>query len=412
MPQSSLRSNPLKAGDRTICRARPGDARAAWLVNVAEERESFDGLDVLQECNDTASLLLWQGLRDVVLWGTTTPGDRSGLFGPCAYASLVGIRASAEVDSALHVPLACLCDLVASPADADPGLLEIACLAIAKWAAATRRMRTALHFAEAAALVCPRSPAAAAEAGELALRLGRHRRAQVWLRLAAGLSRRSRAWGIHGAARLNLGRLYALRGDLTASRDCLLVGLRVARRHKLDRLRGRIALELFRVCRMNADHRGAVRYSRVAQRFLHPGGAAVRELRREVAEFWIETGEPCRAVRLLQRAAVARHPVEDRIACTVLLVRAAGAAQDRAAVDTAWDTATVLIRAQGETNATARQLLALAEAAAGHIERCRVATVADQAAGEARRRGDEATVAAAEAVLRRIEDAWSGRVPA
>ncbi|MET0399690.1 MAG: hypothetical protein ABW277_23080 [Longimicrobiaceae bacterium] len=400
------------AGDRAICRARPGDARAAWLVNVAAEREGFDGLDVLQECDDAASLLLWQGLRDVVLWGTTTPVDRGSLFGPCAYASLVGIRASAEVDPPLQVPLACLCDLVASPANTDPGLLEIACLAIAKWAVATQRIRTALHFAEAAALVCPRSPAAAAEAGELALRLGRHQRAQVWLRLAAGLSRRSCAWSVHGAARLSLGRLYALRGDHTAGRGSLLVGLRVARRHKLDRLRGRIALELFRVCRMNADYRGAMRYSRMAQRFLHPGGAAVRELRREIAEFWIETGEPCRAVRLLQGAAVARHPVEDRIACMVLLVQAAAAAQDLVAMDTAWDNATSLIRVHGETDATARQLLSLAEAAAGHIEQCRVAAVTHQAAGAARRRGDEATASAAAAFLRSIEDGRSGRITA
>ena len=79
-------------------------------------------------------------------------------------------------------------------------------------------------------------------------------------------------------------------------------------------------------------------------------------------------------------------------------------------MDTAWDTAITLIRAQGETDSTGRQLLALAEAAAGHIEQSRIAVVADQAAGVARRLGDEGTAAAGEAFLRGIEGVWSGRI--
>lgn len=46
---------------------------------------------------------------------------------------------------------------------------------------------------------------------------------------------------------------------------------------------------------------------------------------------------------------------------------------------TAWDSAVALIVSQGETNATGRQLLALAVAAAGRIERFRVAPVAREA---------------------------------
>lgn len=393
MPQRSLHNNPGATGARSVT-----DSRAAWLVTVADHDGGLEGLAVLKENSDAGALLLWQGLRDIILWGTTPPADRNLLFGPSADAALRELRASAVVDPSLEVPIAHLHDLVARPGTADPELLEVACLAISRWAAATGRAATALHFAEAAALVRPCSTAAAAEAGELALRLNRLQRARIWLRLAASLGRRQSEWNIHAAALLNLGRLHAILDDPPTSLHCFKCAMRVARRHRLNPLCGRAALELFRVYKATKQYALAIRYSWAAQRFLNPGSIAARALRRELAEVWIDTGNARRAIPLLQGNAIARQPMADRIACAIILVRAAAAAQQQVAMENAWSDAVALIDAQGESDATARQLVALAEAAEGHIAAARVTAVARSAAELATRRGDRITAAAAAAL--------------
>lgn len=75
-------------------------------------------------------------------------------------------------------------------------------------------------------------------------------------------------------------------------------------------------------------------------------------------------------------------------------------------MDSAWDTAAALIEAEGETDTTARQLLALAEAAPEHIEQHRKAFVARSAAAVARRCGCDDTVA----VAALVRDRWNGLV--
>lgn len=164
-----------------------------WRIPPALLRapgELIDGDSVLSEFTGATGLVLWQGLRDAMLWGVTLPERRSSLFVPGA-----GSRRQLLTESApsgmLPESMDVLSMLLLAPSAMNAEMVSRSCLAVARWAEAQGKRRTALAFAQAAAVCAPDRADAALETGRLAVAADEDSRAETWLRRTIGVARQS-----------------------------------------------------------------------------------------------------------------------------------------------------------------------------------------------------------------------------
>ncbi|HEX2191392.1 MAG TPA: hypothetical protein VHG51_20945, partial [Longimicrobiaceae bacterium] len=136
--------------------SKSGGRRAPRPVRVppplTRGDEKFEGSSVLTEFEGEVGILLWQSLRNVLLWSATDPARRKGLFSAGADERRRVKLLSADVDDSLRAPLAVIARLLADPAGADKRRVTSACLKISEWAEKNDRLATALAFTQAAAL--------------------------------------------------------------------------------------------------------------------------------------------------------------------------------------------------------------------------------------------------------------------
>lgn len=141
---------------------------------------------ILRERVGPVGVALWQAARDVRLWAAMAPPARQGLFRAANGAVL---RAAIFEVPDLERSLERLGALVRFPHLAQAHEIAAAAAEVALWAEEGQLLRTALEFAEAAALADFRSSSAASLAGRLARRVGDNNRAAAWYRRAIALAR-------------------------------------------------------------------------------------------------------------------------------------------------------------------------------------------------------------------------------
>ena len=379
--------------------------RRRWRVPPAllHGPEALEGGSVLQEVGGSLSLVLWQALRDVVLWAESPPSERAGLFAADAerrrLAALVCLSLEAELEDALRE----LAHLAGQPERARAQRVALACRELAQWAEAENKWATALAFAQGAALTCPGDAAASFKVGQLARRQAQYARAESWLRRTVALARQSGDWISYALAFVALGNLYVQRGNFPMARKFHTRALRAAKRHSLHDIAGRALHDLFVIAVAGSRADEAEEYARAAYKEYGPEHPRIPNLAHDVAYFWMTQGYFARALRVFQALLPSVHGQSERIATWANVARAAGGVRDVAAFEEAWSK----VREQSESSSTveayAEAMLELARGAASLALWDRAGVAAHTALEIAQLRSESRIQFVAESVLDSIQ---------
>ena len=372
-----------------------------WRVPPALTQGSdvFEGLSVLDDVPGELGLVLWQSLRDALLWSDADPATRGGLFAPGAEPARVAALMAAGVPDEIEQPLSVIAGLLGSPAATREESVALACRRISQWADASGRLATALAFAQAAALVTPGDSAAAYNVGRLARRRAEHARAESWYRRTIALARQSGDWPTYALSFVGMGNLYVQRGNFPAAKRFYVRALRAAGRNSLHEIEGMALHEMFGVAIETGAVREAERLAREAFEKLHPGHARIPILAHDVAYFWITQGHFARAQRVLE-CLLPYFPVPaTRLALLGNLARAGGGAGDAGSYLRASDEARALLAGRETEEMAGRALLDLAHGAASLRRWDQAEEAARQALDVATRRQEAKIRLSAEALL-------------
>ncbi|HEU4557369.1 MAG TPA: tetratricopeptide repeat protein, partial [Longimicrobium sp.] len=337
---------------------------------ITHGAEAFEGLAILEEVKGQLGFLLWQVARDVALWATFPPEQRTELFEPGAEATLHGLVRSTGVEVQLESPLMTLVRMVGGPDTSRPESVELACQHIAHWADGHGYGATAISFAQAAAMTVPWDAGAAYAVGRLARRRAEYSRAETWYRRAIALARQSGDWSSYALAFSGLGNLYMQRGSIPAARRFHLRALKAARRHSLRSIQGSAQHDLFVIAAGHNHVDEAERYARGAFESYGSDHPRLAVLAHDIAYFWTERGHFAPALTVFEALLphMTRH--EDRLVALANIVRAAAGAGERRQFEQTWDEVwDGLARDEAAENA-AEVLLELAHGAAqlGEVE--------------------------------------------
>lgn len=151
--------------------------------------EPFDGADVLDEVRSQLGVVLWQSVHDLVLWASTPLERREALWSLTAAATRARHLREVEMEDQLRAWLGVVARALA---DSRPVVVEeivTACLRISHWAEGQGLAKTAIWYAQAAALLAPTIPAHAYTVGALCRRASDYARAVTWYARSIGLAR-------------------------------------------------------------------------------------------------------------------------------------------------------------------------------------------------------------------------------
>ena len=374
-----------------------------WCIPPAIEREPDEMLEasqILDESPGEVGLVLWQTLRDVTLWASVGEEARAGLFTADAARQRMQALLAAAAEPALEMSLTMLTALVGNPAAAAPDAVGLVCLQISRWAEARGAYATAIAYAQAAALAAPEDAPAAFAVGGLAMRWGRGARAETWLRRCVGLARRSRDWTTYSQAYVELGGLYARRGDAAGAQKLYVMGMRAARRHGLMGIRGTALHGLLVLALEGNQLEEAERYARGAMRAYGRGHPRLHELMHDVAYLQVGRGNHARALPMLQKLLPTRAEPGERAFTLSVLARAAAGVRDVRLYQEAWSDAwSVINRSPGEEEKHPRALLELTRASASFGDWSHMEQAARLALAAAARQKEPRVAAQVEAAL-------------
>ena len=217
--RSAAPSLPLRVNLSTMPRSESTQGRAArvgkkrpWTVPGAPHAQ--DSLEVLQEVPGTLGLELWMIVRHVRLWAECPPEQRPKLFVHRAARHVAERRTELlnESPAQLRNDLRVLMR-VCAPVPPDAVRIAAACEAITAWAQAEGYRRTAVHFAEAVAALCPKDAHAAFVAARTNRLAGESWRGELFYARAIRFAHREQAWSVYVRAHLGMGRLLLNRGS-------------------------------------------------------------------------------------------------------------------------------------------------------------------------------------------------------
>ncbi|HEX8693219.1 MAG TPA: tetratricopeptide repeat protein [Longimicrobium sp.] len=297
----------------------------------------FEGLGVLDEIPGEQGLVLWQTLRDALLWGQAAPDARGALFAPGAERARLAALLAAGIPPEVEEPLKAVAHMVGSPDAAREENVALACRQVAAWADERAMLATALAFAQAAAIVTPADPAAAFAVGRLARRRAEHARAESWYRRTIALARQVGDWPTYARAFLGLGTLYMERGNYPAARRFHERALKVASRNTLHHLEGSAQHNLFSIAVETGKTSEAHERARAALEAYGPTDPHLPRLAQDVADLWNTLGRFDRALPVLERLVSIFQTPAERLAVVGGLARAAGGLGRRDRFQQAWD---------------------------------------------------------------------------
>jgi hypothetical protein len=184
-------------------------------------------------------------------------------------------------------------------------------------------MRTAIDFAQAAALTAPERAEAALHAGIFAAAAGQGARAGTWLHRAVGLARRDEDRATYAAALVELGTVYERHGATDRAVHFFQLAFRAGRRHSELAARMRAAHGLLRIARVRGDDEAARRCASQAQAAYCPDAEGAPALLLDLARLWTDAGELGKARGALHRLSPwgASLSPADRLVATALIAR-------------------------------------------------------------------------------------------
>ena len=375
-----------------------------WRVPPALRRgdEVFEGLGLLDEVSGERGLLLWQSLRDALLWAEVGEEERSALFAPDAERTRMAMILSAAPPQALEEPLSVLARMLAEPTAIGEETVALAALRVSQWADEEGLMTTALAFAQAAATVTPGDPAAASRVARLARRRAEYARAETWYRRTIALARQVGDWATYSQAFLGLGNMAMVRGNLPGARRLLTRAFRAAQRNSLHHLEGMALQDLFGVAVEAGRPDDAQQYARAAFEAYGPQNPALPRLAQDVAYWWVTQGQAAKALPVLQSVLPHMADAHDRMATLGSIARATGILGDRDEFRAAWDAVYDLLEETGADVRAAQGLLDTAHGASSLGLWDRAESAAREALDIAGRRSEGKVRLAAEALLESV----------
>jgi tetratricopeptide (TPR) repeat protein len=345
---------------------------------IREPGEVLEGSYILDEFGSDLALVLWTAVRDVTLWSSTPAARRAVLFSPGTEAVPRQGMAAAGLDPALDLALATLATVVSHPAQANPEVISLVCLEVARWAREQGRMGTAVAFAQAAAFAHPNAAVPALAVGELAVEWGRYRRAETWLRRAIGLARRAGDWESYGSAYVALGEVYVGTGRAALAPRYFLQAARLSRRQGNRAVRAQALHGLLRTSLAAGDLDAAEAYARGAQRAYGRAHPRLPHLQHDVAQLLVARGHHARAVPMLRRQLGVFTDPARRALCHALLAHCAAALADSAPYEHSWAEAWALLDAAESAPVAGDVLRHLGKAAERQEDWLRVQLVVEQ----------------------------------
>jgi tetratricopeptide (TPR) repeat protein len=388
---------------------RPRRVNRHWRVPPALLRspttpEAFEGASILSEFRGDTGFALWQGYRDVLLWASTPPEGRAGLFHDgggdlgSPEASEPSLVERLDVDT-----LRALRRLRrgALQQHGDDGSMVAAAMAVAVGAERRGAAATSVAYAQLSAAIDPSSASASLAVGRLALRLDHAPVADTWLRRTIALARRSRDWESYAAALAALGQFREQKNRLDDAHGEYIKALRASRRWGLQDTMGHAVSGLLRVALRQEDQEAAERYVVRALRIHRRGHPRHASVLVDAAEVELRRGAHARAEEMLRTALPGLAGAEE-LRALILLVRALGGIGEGQGVGYAWHRALDVIDDEyGCSGEAVRSLLTLAHAGAELLQELHADRAAQRAHACATQIGDEELIAACDAFLAR-----------
>ena len=369
----------------------PGRAGRPYVVPPALLRsgEPFDGHHVVDEVRSPLGVLLWEGVRDVVLWAATAPASRPSLFASRAYRERVAALHSLELDQHVRGMMMLLAGVLDPETQPDRQAVARTCRKLAFWAEERLLPRTSIWYAQAAALTAPESAEHAYTAGLLCRRNTEYTRAETWYRRAIGLARRRRDAQVYARAYMGLGDLFMQRGEYGRARLALERALNTARRAGMRTLRAEALHDLFAVAVETNQVTEAEGFARKAFRAYPRNHANLPKFAHDVAVFWMFQGFYDRALPVFQAVLGTLARAGDRLRILSSIARAAGGAGRIADFANAWVETWQIVDDCPTVECVTSSLVRLAYGAASLRDWERVELAARHAVDLSRARGQE-----------------------
>lgn len=300
---------------------------------------------VLAEVPAEHALLVLRTLRLVHAW-TRSPEATAALFRREALDAWEAEVIADPFDGAdgLWAPLAVIAGELRRPERADAAVIAQACLAASDWALGARAERTALLFAEAAALAWPGNARYAWLVGKLARNQSRLREAELWLRRAARLAAWAGDWETQDLAFNTLGNLHAHQGAYDRALRYLTRALTLAQRRGMKEREGAVSHDLFVVLMTTGDLPRAEVHALRAYKLYGEDHPHLRRLAYDVAHLWAEQGRFAAALPVLSALAPHFPEADLQLRVQAATARAAGAEGMVADFAAAWERAWRLVR--------------------------------------------------------------------
>ena len=184
--------------------------------------------ELLAELPDALALVLWQEIRHLRDWAESEPIARRGLFNPPSPMVLAKLRDARAAAGELIGALDTFSRLKASPTNIDPQVVGSACEEVLNWALDREFTRTAVEWAETAAIVEPNNPRRANIAGRVMRNANDYERAEAWFKRGIRIAQKQdntveQIWG-----HLGYGRLFQELGWVEGARKHLGRGADIA----------------------------------------------------------------------------------------------------------------------------------------------------------------------------------------
>jgi tetratricopeptide (TPR) repeat protein len=375
-----------------------------WRVPPALKRgdEIFEGLGVLDEMTGEKGLVLWQSLRDALLWAEAQDDERAALFSADAERARMAVILSVQPAPELEEPLGVLARMLSEPTQISEEMVALACRRVSQWADDEGLLVTALAFAQAAATVTPGDPTMAFAVAKLARRRSEHARAETWYRRTIALARQIGDWATYSEAFLGLGRMASKRGNLPAARRFLVRSMRAAQRNSLHELEGMALHALFGVAVEGGREQEAQDLARAAYTAYGPHSHWLLRLAQDVAYWWITQGYFSRALPVLRSLLPHLPKPSDRLMIFANIARAAGGAGDREAFREGWVECFDLLNDAAAGENAAHGLLDLAYGAASLSLWDKAEMAAREALEIGQKNGEAKTRLTAESVIESV----------
>jgi tetratricopeptide (TPR) repeat protein len=349
-----------KAPRKTPREGRPQAAPPALL----SAGEPFDGFDVLDEWRDAKSLPLWQALRDGILWAGTPAARRAELFSPAALRQRARELRSTGLDPDLLPPLQVLSHVLQADSGVTEEQVAAALRVIAEWAESHDRPRTAIAFAQGAALVLPRNPEYAYTVGLYCRRNAEYNRAETWFRRTRVLSRKAGDQQSFALSWMGLGNVYIQQGRYGDAKAAHLRALRISRRRGLWHIKAMALHDLFTIAVDLGEVLEAEQLAHQAARSYAVTSPQFQALASDIATFWMNQGFYERALVVFQVVTRLLTRTDARLVALSSLGRTAAGVGDLKLFTDAWIAVHRILDGQAATCRAGVSLLMLAYGAA------------------------------------------------